>query len=323
MNKESKIGKEMRNHIVIYSSGRSGSNRLLDILDQHGRTNCRNEPDADDPEIGNLWSATKTSGLPEDFFEQWANLIENSAVRKGARDRYDYLENKMYLRPFLGKLWVELARRGKLRFLLFGKSGNVWPISRMALKKDNSASILPVLKVSGLPMWFIEPHFAIQNQWIVHNMRSPQEYLNSWYNRFVRKSGLTDEEMYNLVLESRSWMRRQAGLPEFSSPYSFRDLLAVELWGWRFMNETLYEALNGSPRYLPIRYHDVSKDKIAVARRIFDFVGLEFGSRERERIDKMQQTLFTNPHVEKLDQGLVNDVIDEILGDSSLRSFLS
>jgi hypothetical protein len=241
-------------HIVIYSSGRSGSNRLLDLLDQHNSTNCRNEPDYDDYDIGNLWKRTEKSGLPGDFLEQWAAIVKNCALHKGARDRYDYLAHKEYLRPFLGKLWVEAARREKLRSLFLRKSKNAWPIPKMALEKYSSSSIIPVLKVSGQPQWFQEPHFYFEKQQIVHNIRKPHDYLNSWYNRFIRKSGFTNEEMYDRVLNSRSWMRREAGLVDFSSPYSFRNLLFVELWGWRFKNEALFNSLRQSPRYLPVSY---------------------------------------------------------------------
>jgi hypothetical protein len=303
-------------HVVIFSSGRSGSNRLLDILDQHEWTNCRNEINADDPQFATLTNWDTSSASTEEIRARWEGSVRRAAVRKGRRDRYE-LSHKSYLRPLLSRPWVEIYRRPSIRRPLFDQSFD-WQIPKVIFRRGVEDKIVPVLKISRPPELFVATHRADPSQIMLHNLRDPGAMIRSWYNRFVVPRHGSPEAIFETVRTKANRGRAEAGLPPLTDAYSLRALLVAELWLWRLNNEPLVSEIGTSPRYLRITYDETSRSPVEVARKAYTHAGLDFSSTHGERVTSLKNELFSKPHSESLDSALVEDSVAEALDGSSL-----
>jgi len=105
-----------RKYVVITGHGRSGSNLLLDMMDCHEATFCRNEPnELKLSRLSGLPNPLMPEALPADFSCQFSAALEEAAVCNGARDRVRH-SHKQYARGHvLGGLSGVFMSRGKLR----------------------------------------------------------------------------------------------------------------------------------------------------------------------------------------------------------------
>ncbi len=312
--------KAPRRHIVVYSSGRSGSNRLLDIFDQHELTNCRNEIDVCDP-VFDAFCTEADLRLSEPLAARWSALVQRSTFRKGDRDRFQ-LSHKRYLRDFPARLWGAAMRR-RLRRHVLRIASDDWAIPGVILHPRAQADIVPVFKVSRPQRFLAATHAAMPAQTVVHNIREPEKYLNSWYNRLVVPEYNGDlEAVYRLNRATAQEELRRNGMDvKLDEAFSLRALLVAELWNWRLCNEPIHEALRGSPRYRLVHYNEISTAPEETARRLFMHAGLEFTAMHAARIAALRNTLFASPHAARLDPVAVQEAADEVLSDCPVCRF--
>lgn len=303
-------------HVVIYSSGRSGSNRLLDMFDFHPWTNCRNEVSELDAAIGRLpMVGADLDALPDSFGELWANAVAQSRLTKSDRDRFD--RPKAYLRPAAWQVLSRLYARRRIRRHGLMIKTDEWPISALALHKRDLERILPVLKINGRPAWFTS---ASQNdlQYLVHTMRHPLGYLNSWYGRFITFRFKQPERDYEITKAAIRTYLEGMGVAQLPEAYSEFNTCVAQLYKWRMDNESVFEACKHSKTYLPITYEKISADQAAAARDVFAFAGLELSDAHECQLASMQNTLFRRPHVGKIDPKIAQDASAVALDGLSL-----
>ncbi|WP_245243000.1 sulfotransferase domain-containing protein [Pararhodobacter sp. SW119] len=312
-------------YILIAGMGRSGSNRLLDILDTSRRTVCRNEVDEI---LGSSFGGIGATLFPEDFGpRQLAALqdaISGAALRRSARDRLDQTD-KDYLTgtgrrvlPVLGKTRVRRLL-GPLG-LLDGQ--DEWRVPSPLLAESRLPDARLVLKLNGTPAWAAALAQADPGCRILHNIRAPAAYLQSWYNRFIRNGVGTASFEANFRDVPRilaHFGRHDAD--RLAEPVE-ANLVEVELWRWRYINESLQSLAAHSDRYLLLTYSEIEADLPGSAKRVFDFTELPLDPVEEIRIRSLKNVLFREPHKTSLDAALCDRLVCTVLEDSPLRSLI-
>ena len=77
-------------HVLVVGHGRSGTNMVLDLLDCHRMSFCRNEPnELHGTAFTGLGDAMFGDPVPEDFAARWQRAVIRTARSNGARDRFD------------------------------------------------------------------------------------------------------------------------------------------------------------------------------------------------------------------------------------------
>jgi len=156
---------------------------------------------------------------------------------------------------------------------------------------------------------------------VVHNIRRPEAYLRSWYNRFAlgRDPGA-------VLARQRGGLERLRPVfgigPERLDPDPLTAMLEAQLWQWRYRNETLVAALGDSPRYTVSHYDRAEADPVGEARRLYAFAGLDWDAATAARVSAMRNTLFARPHRQSLDAARLARAVERALADSPLRAML-
>lgn len=306
----------MNRSIVITGTGRSGTNRLLDMLDQHPQTLCRNEPHALDTAIGRLPAPLHTDTPPPDFAARWRAAMAEVPGHQSLRDRLQ-TEGKACFTT-RGRAMTALMRRRRLRHLT-GRRGDEWAIPRGWMRAD--AAVVPVIKILSRSQWLIAVHDHDPGQRVIHTVRNPRNYLNSWYKRLVMSPlGGGPEQIYGQVRDLAAPILARAGLPALPTQYSLPALLQGELTLWRSVNDSLFTALRHSPRYLMLRYEDISRDPLGCAQTAFDHAGLVLDDQTRARLGAQGNSLFEKSPIPDLDRDLVDAAIAATLGDAAIAA---
>ncbi|MEM8770975.1 MAG: sulfotransferase [Pseudomonadota bacterium] len=317
----------MRNYVVIVGHGRSGSNRLLDTLDCHEATFCRNEPN----ELQGAVMAALEDGffedrLSPDFQRHWRASIARAAARCSGKDRFDACRKVYHAFPYSDRVGAYIFKRRRLRLALGlvvrDMKKEEWETAAFHIDQAALRRATPVFKILLNPGWLTRTHEDDENQRVIHNIRNPVAFLKSWRNRYVTPTG--PEKVYRDNLETLDLVLAAFGRPRWSVPaFSEEALFETELWRWRYVNEALYSALNGSPRYMVTRYEDYDDDPKAIARAVYAFAGLQFEQKHAERISEMENTLFGDaprPAEIKID---MEPILERVLADSPLLDLMS
>lgn len=321
-------GPDLQKHVFIVGHGRSGTNMVLDLFDCHRNTFCRNEP--------NELRGTAFAGLGDPMFATpdpalfeiaWRKAVAQTIRSSGARDRFatdkDFFRSE--LRARLGQ-WV--MARGRLRALMVpqenGETVEEWLSPALYYDSAALARALPVLKMLLAPAWISHAHALVDTQHVVHVIRRPEGFVQSWWSRYVTGVGGGAEKVF---ADNQPSLRRilahfdrPAEMPEH---YSLEALVTSELWRWRYMNEVMLAQLARAPRYLKLAYEDVMADKPLWGDKIYAFAGLEMTPDCRQQIDNMQNTLFGRRKPDGLDPALVAGAVETVLHDSPWRAQLA
>ena len=304
-------------HILIHSSGRSGSNRLLGMLDVHDWTNCRNEPDEHVTSIRDFMQIQATLSQ-EKRDEAWAEALRIARVSRSKVDPFE--QNKAYLRGPAWAVLSQLYRRQRLRRVL-GMTSDEWRLSRLVLPDAKAASIVPVLKMKLSPIsdWLVSYHRRNTQQTILHIVRHPIAYLKSLFARYIsvvyRDDPETNYALTRVKLGDFPSMIGQEDLPE---SYSVFNDFKAQLLYWRQWNEPIYARFKESARYLLMTYEDVSKDLAAAAQNAFSVCGLTLSAAQAREVSVLKNVLFANPHSISFDTAMAQDAFDAVMQGSPL-----
>ncbi|MEO1613089.1 MAG: hypothetical protein AAFU55_12165, partial [Pseudomonadota bacterium] len=252
-----------KNYVIVTAQGRSGSNMLLDVLNESPHTICRNEPDA---LIGSPLKTLPDGFFDEDFGPDFPEALEaalaDALLRDGVRDNFSVAGKTWFRSPLRAAIGQEALRNRRLRRVLgavFGEYRNEeW--RRPDFYQDRSAleRALPVYKILLVSGWLTRSHSAHSGQKVLHIVREPLSFLHSWRNRYVAVHTSGEEEVYAANMKTT-----QRILDHFDAKsncgdgFSEENLIETELWRWRYMNEVLLAALGSSDRYKILRFEDV------------------------------------------------------------------
>lgn len=307
-------------YALISGLGRSGSNRILDILDTSDITSCRNEAnEVCGSEFYGIGGELFPAELEECHIRKLQEAISRSNLRRSRRDRLT-LREKSYAnilaRQFSVLTSKSKIRRG-LRLARIISNEHEWDLPPWTLNKDISYTAVPVLKLNSCPAWATGLVNTDRNCYIVHNIRDPFDYLQSWYNRFIiNRAGFRSfQSNFSDIPKILEYFDRDDA--ERLKEPTLENLVEVEIWRWRYVNELLFSA-SSSERYMQIHYSDVENRPVEEAAKMFCFLSIPFGSAERLRVGSLKNKLFQNPHASKLEKGLCEKLLDRVLEESPL-----
>jgi hypothetical protein len=309
-------------HVLVVGHGRSGTNMVLDLFDCHRMTFCRNEPnELHGSAFTGLGDAMFGDPEPPDFAARWQQAVQQSIRSNGARDRFG--TDKDYFRSDLrARLGQAVMARARLRARLLPRQDGLpveeWPCPGFHYDHAALARALPVLKILLAPAWTLRAHDLFETQRVVHVIRRPEGFIQSWWSRYVTGIGGGPDRVFADNQPSLARILAHFGrADEMPESYSLRALLVSELWRWRYMNEGLAERLSGSERYLPVPYEAVMADRTDWAEKIYAFAGLEMTEETRAQVEAMRNTLFGERKSDGLEPDLVAAAVDEVTADSA------
>ena len=269
----------------------------------------------------------RAEDLTPDFPQRWRAAVDRVRGTQGTRDRLRVID-KDFMRPralaWLGILVLSRARlRGVVGKVLPSYAGEEWRIPGFYLDQGRLAAALPVLKILDRSSWLIRTHAAEPGQLVIHNFRDPAAFLRSWRHRYVDEWGGGPEASLQQVREKTGLIWAHYGVdPARFETFSEAALLEGGLWRWRYMNETLYDALKDSPRYLTTTYAEYDANPVQSMRPLFDAAGLEMTDTVARKIEGMQNVLFKPQARKDQNSALYEDVCARVLEGSSILKFV-
>jgi hypothetical protein len=314
---------EQNPYVLISGKGRSGSNRLLDMFDASRRTVCRSEVNKIP---GSAFNGIGGELFPEDFgsaqLDALRGAIRGAGIKRSARDRLSQTD-KVYLTAAGRAVFPSMAKTRFRKFLsAVGVIGDAseWTLPGALLSDEGMTRARIILKLNACPTWATALVQADEQCRILHNIRDPFDYLQSWYNRFIRdRKGLSSfEENFSDVPRLLKHFGREN--PNRLRQPIEENLIEVELWRWRYINERLLSLEAYPDSYMRVTYSDIEEDLLGAARRIFAFADLPLGPEEEARIGAIRNVLFQKPHTTHLDAELCERLIGEVLEDSPLKA---
>ncbi|MEO1013661.1 MAG: hypothetical protein AAFX08_00585 [Pseudomonadota bacterium] len=311
-------------YVVIAGHGRSGSNRLLDVFDQHPRTLCRNEP--------NEASGSPFDALPGGFFldgpdrhgfiDAWRRAIAQAGRQASVRDRLA-VECKDYAGPAWRRRIARpaLARprvRALAAFAAPALRQETFPAAPLFAAAAALEQSLPVFKLLLKPGWLLTAFPEEPGMRLALNVRAPRPFLRSWRRRYVAAVGPEKVFADNHATLGRILDHFGESADRFDR-FTEATLYESELWRWRYMNETLFTACRNDPRFALVTYEGFEESIAEEARRLYDLAGLEFDDAARTRVESMRNTLFRRaPSTGGDDAAPIDEAIKRVLSDSPL-----
>ncbi len=271
--------------VLISGTGKSGSKRLLRILDLSRVTHCRNEPYnlSCSPfrklhSRPGMWVA---DSLDDDLFaDQWDDAVRWSSIRNGDSD---FLPPpfKTHLRrsaQYTGLLRIIASRRARqvLGTIFPSLRRDEWVLPWWIAKRRHVERAKLVVKINlapGLSSWVLTHRPRCQ---VVHLIRHPAALLRSWQIRHLAKYDPDEvrrasiERLRYVTERCSSWATRVGDVADLSTE-------EAELWYWCYVNENIGEA-GRVGRYLRIRDEDIALKNVCVVQRLYSACELPWDS---------------------------------------------
>lgn len=313
-------------HVIVTGHGRSGTNLVLDLLDTSPHTICRNEANEIRDACLNQLEPGFFPPETQDSDVFWT-LLNKSIYYRSNRDRFRYWHKEFYNQAPLQSAYLGMLRYAHLRKALHPwQSGKEWRLPEGIYDKQSVAAAVAVHKILLWPGRLLTAHSALEQLRIVHVIRNPEDFLQSWYARYVLERSGGPEQVFrdNHPSANRimSYFGRD-GQALYSDGFELEALIESEMWRWRYVNEILFKSLKDSQRYLIITYSDATRRTVDVAERLTDFCGLEFSSQMRARIQHNENTLFARRKKYSLNPELAKSTVRRVLSDSPLKDLIA
>lgn len=273
---------------MIVGHGRSGTNWLLDVLDASPLTHVRNEPnEIDGAPLTSLESPWVRRGAQPDLEARWDSAARWAAERIGNRDHYAHVP-KIYHHRWstalhLPRAMVRPRIRNAVSLLAPALRAGEWHLPWWAGSQRRMEQALPVLKFTQVPGWACWVLEHRPRTGVLHIVRHPGGFLNSWRNRYLAK-----HEAENVENENRRRLRLIAEADAaWAALFGDIDRMGLdesELWFWRYAAESIHDAGDGKPNYFLINYEEMTVNPLTWAQRVFEFCGLPWEPATAARI---------------------------------------
>ncbi|MGB3614339.1 MAG: sulfotransferase [Elainellaceae cyanobacterium] len=276
------------NCALVIGQGRSGTNWLLDLLDLSHRTHCRNEPDelVGSP-FSTLSSPTIQQPYSETFSKNWEQAIATAAMQMGYRDRIA-ANPKAHLRSQVSRLGGAYLLRGQRRRQIASivspsLAGEQWTAPDWMIDRQQLEQAYPIFKLNQAPGWAAWVLNHRPRSRVIHIMRHPGGFLNSWRNRYVTAQATdqirqaNSDRLKKIAAASPHWARRMGDIDAMCIDES-------ELWYWCYANEVVYRAGQGQSNYHLIIYEDLVRSPADQMRQVYSTCGLPWTSAIESRI---------------------------------------
>ncbi len=265
-------------YALVLGQGRSGTNYLLQLLNQSSLTHCRNEADQlDKSALQRLAPWRFFTRDPEALEGIWDGAIRDAALSTGARDHR--VENdKVWLYPGArrpGYFYIRQRYRIAYKIGRKGKpmNGREMRFPRWMTSPDRLQRAFHVFKINaacGIAAWMFEHRPEGRG---IHIVRHPGGFTKSWLRRWVDENDVarTEEACKERLRDLANF---DAGWAATMGDIDAMGMVEAELWFWRYANQRIWEAGQGSPRYKRILFEELASRPVDVARSVYDFCGL-------------------------------------------------
>lgn len=266
---------------VILGQGRSGTNWLSQLLDMSPDTHVRNEPNEIPACPLNLLPSPDICGVGHAALKDgWEHASAHAMHHFGIHDPRAPIRKSYYhsLSSFLHL--PSIMFRPRLR----GATGVLWPSLRCnewrlpfwigsQKKLERSLHILKIVQAPNWASWILEHEPTTK---VIHIVRHPGGFLNSWRRRYLAHHDSKDVLQANLVR-----MRRLADSdPRWASMVGDIDQMSVdesELWYWRYAAEKVDGCGSSRHQYMLVIFEDLVEETGTIVERLYSFLGLELG----------------------------------------------
>ena len=317
-----------RDYLIITGSGRSGTNMLLELLDCHDNTFCRNEPHAlETNPVFPLSEELAEDLVPDVTIEAWTDAMRFCGSHNGERDRFDQV-GKRYFRPGpLPALGLNLFKRRRVRSALsvFNPAYRTleWPCPPLYISRKRLAQSYPVFKILRSPIPITATHAQDPRQRVAHMIRDPKGNLRSWYNRYIVTSVGDPVKVFNdNMTQVPSILRHYGEDPDQYGVFSEDALFETQLWLWRYIQETLIDRIGNSDRYMAFLYADAVKKPVQTAEKLYGFLELDFDEATAEKVRSTRNTLFAKGHSHDVPEIRMERAIERVLTGSKAMDVL-
>lgn len=264
--------------VLIVGHGRSGTNWLHGLLDLSARTLCRNEPN----ELpGSPLAAINVPVVDRErdaeLDARWWRAIAWTAERVGERDPVPVLP-KDHLHTHSQRLGLAtIVRRHRSRRLL-GKvvtelSQPEWKMPRWLGSRRRLRDAVVVLKTLGVAGWVDWIARRGHDVQIIHCVRHPSGYLDSWSRRW-----LASADLHAVARDNRERLRDVARVdPDFGARMGDIESMPPtesELWFWRYSTEAIDRAGKQHRRYRRVLYDRMVLAPVKTLQEIYADCGL-------------------------------------------------
>lgn len=314
------------NCALVIGQGRSGTNWLLDLLDLSPTTHCRNEPDelAGSP-FDVLPAPTQRHPYSDTFAPLWEKAVATAAMQMGHRDRIA-ANSKTYLRSLAVSLGGTHLLRGRRRRWLLSLLNSYlrqeqWPAPAWFVNRQRLKQASPIFKLNQAPGW---ANWVLQHRpqsTVVHIVRHPGGFLNSWQNRYLserdaaRVKRANSDRLQQIAASDPTWAKRMGNIEAMSLDES-------ELWYWCYANEVVHKAGQGCSNYCLVIYEKLARDPVGTMARVYDACHLSWTKAIEAQIAKSAKTS-TDIATAWTDQLTAEQerLVDSILASSSMANY--
>ena len=276
-------------YIFIVGHGRSGTNWLLDLLNASPQTFCKEPDDLVDSPLKPFWPYRGGWRDNLSLFEGgWDKAILDMAKSMGHHD-IRIKNPKVYLHEIPRRLGIIRllcgTRCGKLmqRIIPSLRSGE-WPIPWWIGDADKLKDAITVIKTVQTPGW---AKFVLQYRPevpVVHIVRHPGGYINSWLNRYISTTNpdeVADRNRRRLFAISDADPIWKARLGDIAS----MGMVEAELWYWRYATELIHLNSGKSHNYHLLIYKDLAQNPVPLIKNLYESTGLPWTDEVRIAID--------------------------------------
>jgi len=275
-------------YLILTGHGRSGTNWLLRVLDRSAETFCRSE--VNEIEASPFASlpcpvARSTSEVPS--AEAWSSAVEWASERFGERDQPIGVSKKYFHRISNAFGLYRLLRRRRLRRLLSVTDPRLarreWPMPFWLGRASAVREACPVLKMVLVPGWIVWALETRPEARVLHIVRHPGGFLNSWLRRYVEGK---DRDAIRKANYDRLTLVANAD-PAWGERFGYIEALSLEeseLWFWAYSTAVIHEAGENRENYFLVRYETLAADTLAASQRIYEWAGVTWSDEVRDRI---------------------------------------
>jgi hypothetical protein len=183
------------------------------------------------------------------------------------------------------------------------------------------ANALAVLKLNQVPGWTDwvlahRPHVPV-----LHIVRHPGGFLNSWANRYLAprdRAAITQDNadrLKRIVARDRRWTQDFGDIDAMTAEES-------ELWYWMYANQVIHESGEGRRSYCRIVYEQLVADTRNTVHEVYRRCGLPWSPETEARVDALtgESQTIASKWRRKLDPHQVS-LVETVLERTSMRNW--
>ena len=313
-------------NVLIFGHGRSGTNWLMDLFDISPHTHCRKEP--------HMIERGFLSQLPEAWHREpdeqamqrgWVAAMRLSTTHMGERD-HPGTGWKLHYYAFPRWLGLYTAVRGRTRRRMLAKvlpslRQPEWPLPTWLGSRRALEAALPVVNLPQSPIWAAWVLKHRPRSAVLHIVRHPGGFLNSWRNRYLKKEDLAEvlrlnrQRLHEIVAADATWADRIGDIDRMDESES-------ELWYWCFAAERIHRAGEGLPAYRRIVYEQLTAEPLQVTEQCYAFTGLPWNDDIRKAVaaaSRTSESIAANWRTRLTDEQIA--LVERILAGSLMRDW--